>query len=65
MDENTVTGVIGQARLYESQHLGDPGYFGADPSNPTHNAEARDANGNPILGGDGVQVVGGSGQYQL
>jgi TonB-linked SusC/RagA family outer membrane protein len=59
--ENTVTGVIGQARLYESQHMGDIGYFGADPNNPTHNAGARDANGKPILGGDGVQVVGGSG----
>jgi hypothetical protein len=59
---NTVQGAMGQARLYESQHMGDPGYFGADPSNPTHNAEARDVNGKPILGGDGVQVVGGPGQ---
>jgi TonB-linked SusC/RagA family outer membrane protein len=59
---NTATGVIGQARLYESQHLADAGYFGADPSNPTHNAEARRADGRPILGGDGVQVQGGSGK---
>lgn len=58
---NTVEGVIGKARLYESQHWQDKGYFGADPANPTHNAGARDANGRPILGGDGVQVVGGSG----
>ncbi len=46
--ENTITGVIGQARLYESQHWGDPGYNGAV------------INGTPILGADQVQVVGGS-----
>jgi TonB-linked SusC/RagA family outer membrane protein len=61
---NTATGVIGEARLYESQHWQDVGYFGPDPRNPTHNAGARDANGHPILGGDGVQVVGGSNQIQ-
>ena len=44
---NTVTGVIGQARLYESQHWGDPGYKGAI------------SNGKPIMSGDQVQVVGG------
>lgn len=58
---NTATGKIGAARLYESQHLGDIGYFGVDPNNPTHDKEARGADGYPILGGDGVQVVGGSG----
>ena len=47
--ENTVTGKIGQARLYESEHWGDPGYAGAV------------ANGKPILSGDQVAVVGGSG----
>jgi len=46
---NTVTGEIGQARLYESQHWGDPGYDGAY------------MNGKPIMGSDHVQVVGGSG----
>ncbi len=46
---NTNEGRIGEARLYESQHWGDPGYAGA-----------VDKNGIPILGGDGVQVVGGS-----
>ena len=46
--ENTATGVIGQARQYEADHWGDPGYSGAY------------ANGKPILSGDGVQVVGGS-----
>ncbi len=61
---NTVEGVIGAARLYESQHWQDAGYFGPDPKNITHNAGARDANGRPILGGDGVQVAGGSGQIQ-
>ena len=61
---NTVEGVIGRARLYESQHWEDDGYFGPDPQNPTHNAGARDENGRPILGGDGVQVQGGSGQIQ-
>ena len=47
--ENTVTGKIGEARLYESQHWGDAGYAGAV------------ANGKPILSGDQVTVVGGSG----
>lgn len=47
--ENTVTGIIGEARLYESQHWADPGYNGAI------------LNGKPILSGDMVQVVGGSG----
>jgi TonB-linked SusC/RagA family outer membrane protein len=47
--ENTVKGLPGQARLYESQHWGDPGYSGA-----------YDANGKPILGGDGVQVSNGT-----
>ena len=61
---NTVEGIIGDARLYESQHWQDVGYFGADPKNITHSGGARDANGKPILGGDGVQVVGGSGQIQ-
>ncbi len=60
--ENTNSGIIGQARRYESDHWMDPGYFGADPNHPTHNAGARDANGRPILGGDGVQVVGGAGK---
>ena len=46
--ENTNTGKIGEARRYESDHWGDAGYIGAV------------ANGKPILGGDGVQVVGGS-----
>ena len=45
---NTVTGKIGAARLYESQHWGDPGYAGAIQ------------NGKPILSGDQVQVAGGS-----
>lgn len=62
--KNTATGVIGAARLYESQHWQDKGYFGPDPENLTHNAGARDAGGRPILGGDGVQVVGGSGNIQ-
>lgn len=62
---NTVTGKIGQARLYESQHMGDAGYFGANPNKPTHNAEARDANNRPILGGDGVQVAGATGEKQI
>ena len=60
----TVEGGIGAERLYESQHWQDVGYCGPDPKNITHNAGARDANGRPILGGDGVQVVGGSGQIQ-
>jgi len=58
---NTATGKIGEARLYESQHLADASYFGSDPSNPNHAGGARDANHKPILGGDGVQVVGGQG----
>jgi TonB-linked SusC/RagA family outer membrane protein len=45
---NTATGVIGKARLYESQHWGDPGYKGAVE------------NGKPIMSGDQVQVVGGT-----
>ncbi len=61
---NTATGVIGAARLYESQHWEDAGYFGVDPLHPSHAAGARDAGGRPILGGDGVQVVGGSGNIQ-
>ena len=51
---NTNEGIIGAARLYESQHLGDPGYSGA-----------YNADGTPMLGGDGVQVVGGSSQIQF
>ena len=51
--ENTNTGKIGAARLYESNHWGDAGYAGA-----------VDASGIPILSGDGVQVVGGSGLIQ-
>ena len=47
---NTNSGKLGEARLYESNHWGDAGYAGA-----------VDASGIPILGGDGVQVVGGSG----
>lgn len=47
---NTATGVIGQARLYESQHWGDPGYKGAIQ------------NGKPIMSGNQVQVVGGTGK---
>ncbi len=58
---NTNEGIIGQARAYEAAHWGDPGYFGSDPSHQ-HNGGARDANGRPILGGDGVQVAGGTGQ---
>ena len=50
---NTNEGAIGEARLYESEHWGDEGYSGA-----------YHADGTPILGGDGVQVVGGSGQIQ-
>ena len=50
---NTNSGKIGQARLYESIHWGDVGYAGA-----------VDANGVPILSGDGVQVVGGSSNIQ-
>ena len=51
--ENTNIGKIGAARLYESNHWGDAGYAGA-----------VDASGIPILSGDGVQVVGGSGLIQ-
>jgi len=47
--ESTVTGIIGEARLYESQHWADPDYNGAI------------VNGKPILSGDMVQVVGGAG----
>ena len=46
---NTVEGEIGAARLYESEHWGDAGYKGA-----------VDANGIPILGGNGVQVSNGA-----
>jgi TonB-linked SusC/RagA family outer membrane protein len=45
---NTATGVIGKARLYESQHWGDPGYAGAVQ------------NGKPIMSGNQVQVAGGT-----
>jgi len=45
---NTATGVIGKARLYESQHWGDAGYKGAIE------------NGKPIMSGDQVQVAGGT-----
>jgi hypothetical protein len=47
---NTNTGKIAEARRYESDHWGDPGYAGA-----------VDANGLPLMSSDGVQVVGGSG----
>lgn len=60
--ENTVEGVIGEARAYEAAHFGDPGYFGS--AGHQHDGGARDANGKPILGDDGVQVAGGSGQIQ-
>lgn len=50
---NTNEGVIGAARLYESQHWGDEGYSGA-----------YNSDGTPILGSDGVQVVGGSSNIQ-
>ncbi len=50
---NTNEGVIGEARLYESNHWGDPGYSGAYRSD-----------GTPMLGGDGVVVVGGSDNIQ-
>ena len=46
---NTDQGVIGAARLYESQHYGDPGYAGAVNSD-----------GSPMLGHDGVQLTSGS-----
>ena len=60
---NTNEGVMGQAREYEAAHFGDPGYFGSDQFHQ-HDGGARDANGRPILGGDGVQVVGGAGNIQ-
>jgi len=50
---NTAEGIIGDARYYESQHWGDEGYTGA-----------YNADGTPMLGGDGVQVVGGSSTIQ-
>jgi TonB-linked SusC/RagA family outer membrane protein len=50
---NTNSGVIGEARLYESQHWGDATYAGA----------VR-ADGTPILSGSGVQVTGGSSLIQ-
>lgn len=72
--QNTVEGVIGEARLYEAEHWGDKTYFGSDAylrngtpnPNQTHfyDGGARDANGYPILGGDGVQVQGGSNLIQ-
>ncbi|MGB4848955.1 MAG: SusC/RagA family TonB-linked outer membrane protein [Saprospiraceae bacterium] len=46
---NTNEGVLGEARLYESQHWGEADYTGA-----------YGANGLPILGGDGVQLAAGS-----
>ncbi|SHN31112.1 SusC/RagA family TonB-linked outer membrane protein [Mucilaginibacter sp. OK098] len=46
---NTDEGVIGAARLYESQHWGDPGFRGAVY-----------ADGTPILGHDGVTLSAGS-----
>jgi TonB-linked SusC/RagA family outer membrane protein len=61
--QETVEGVIGQARRFESDHWGDKGYFGSD-ANHQHDGGARDAKGRPILGGDGVQVVGGAGNIQ-
>ncbi len=51
---NTNSGIIGQARLYESQHWGDAGYAGAVTAASV-----------PILGGDGVQVKGGSSLIQF
>lgn len=50
---NTNEGVIGEARLFESNHWGDAGYKGAYRTD-----------GTPILGGDGVVVVGGSDNLQ-
>ncbi|MEP6645496.1 MAG: SusC/RagA family TonB-linked outer membrane protein [Saprospiraceae bacterium] len=50
---NTNEGIIGAARLYESQHWGEADYTGA-----------YDATGTPLLGGDGVQVIGGSSNIQ-
>ncbi len=60
---NTNEGVIGEARAYEAAHWGDPGYFGSNADHQ-HDGGARDANGRPTLGGDGVQVVGGSGNIE-
>ncbi|MDQ6845746.1 MAG: SusC/RagA family TonB-linked outer membrane protein [Bacteroidota bacterium] len=60
---NTNEGIIGEARAYEAAHWGDPGYFGSDADHQ-HDGGARDVNGKPILGGDGVQVAGGSGNIQ-
>ncbi len=60
---NTNEGVIGDARAFEAAHWGDPGYFGSDADHQ-HDRGARDANGRPILGGNGVQVVGGSGNIE-
>jgi TonB-linked SusC/RagA family outer membrane protein len=50
----TDEGVIGAARLYESQHWGDPGFKGAVYSD-----------GTPILGHDGVTVAAGSPDIQF
>jgi hypothetical protein len=50
---NTNEGAIGEARLYESNHWGDAGYAGA-----------YRADGTPILGSEGVVVVGGSDNLQ-
>ncbi len=50
---NTNEGVIGLARAYEAANWGNPGYSGA------YN------NGVPFLGGDGVQVVGGTSAIQF
>ena len=61
--QNTNEGVIGDARAFEAAHWGDPGYFGSDADHQ-HDRGARDANGRPILGGDGVQVVGGAGNIE-
>ncbi|MDO3625652.1 SusC/RagA family TonB-linked outer membrane protein [Mucilaginibacter sp. BT774] len=50
----TDEGVIGAARLYESQHWGDPGFKGAVYSD-----------GTPMLGHDGVTVAAGSPDIQF
>ena len=60
--ENTVEGIIGEARAYEAAHWGDADYFGTGDAK--HTGGARDANGRPIFGGDGVQVQGGAGNIQ-
>ncbi len=49
---NTDEGIIGEARRYESDHWGDPGYAGAI------------INGTPILSGNMVQVAGGTSNIQ-